>query len=255
MNFRALVVLLTLSGFYLHWRWVPPSLARDVYRNFSELQKAHREGNDFEVTVRDLNAKWTVFAIHGGTIERGTELLAKSLAPIRTNLYVFESRLCPNLRVDEFSRSLCVPGTAGNLHLTSHHFDDPRAVKLAEKSRQCMSLHGFRSSKKALEVMIGGLSSNLKARASVAFRQFVPEVVMIPPSTTLGGTHPQNIVNRCLEQGVQIELSGPVRVKVVQNRAFRERFLRALEAVFFAGDEGVHSDASRLPSGSGGESR
>ena len=200
-----------------------PATAKDLYRNFAELKAAHIEGTDYEVTVVDHGVDISILAPHGGAIEWGTEELAREVLQAGFNLYLFKSHLCRGPKSPGIREGLCRTDRFGSLHLTSHHFDDPRAVQLAEKSRFCVSLHGYGSPGDSLGVMIGGLSADFRARMANAFRKHLPEVRLVPPKQGLSGRHPMNIVNRCKENGVQLEFSPELRKKLRQEPAFRTR--------------------------------
>jgi len=207
--------------------------AKDLYLNFEQLRSAHREGQDYIVTVQDSSAPMSVIAPHGGAIEWGTEELARDLALSGMNLYLFESRLCKGSDSIGVQEGLCQKDRFGNLHLTSHHFDDPRAVALAEKSLFCVSLHGYGSREDSVGVMFGGLSEDLKKRMLKAFKEGLPEVKIVPPKHGLAGAHPKNIVNRCQEQGVQLEFSPAFRMKLRKNASFRKRVSDVIQDVVF----------------------
>jgi len=197
--------------------------AKDVYQNFSELKAAHAEGTDFEVTVVDHGVDITILAPHGGAIEWGTDELAHEVLRAGFNLYLFKSNLCGSSSSRGLQEGVCSKERFGNLHLTSHHFDDPRAVRLAEKARFCVSLHGYGSPSDAVGVMIGGLSTDIRARMTNAFLKHLPEIQLVPPKHGLAGRHPMNIVNRCKERGVQLEFSPELRKKLRHEPAFRTK--------------------------------
>jgi phage replication-related protein YjqB (UPF0714/DUF867 family) len=69
-------------------------------------------------------------APHGGRIEPGTSEIAALIAGESYNLHRFEGRK--------------PPGQNAVLHITSHHFDEPRALNLARKCRIVLGIHGCR---------------------------------------------------------------------------------------------------------------
>ena len=151
-------MLLVLIGLGLG---VAMGAENDRYANFAELARAEKAGVDYRIEVRDREHARSVLAIHGGHIEAGTAELARKIAGADWNLYVFEGLKSEGNRV---------------LHLTSAHFDEPRARALARKSRLCLSLHGFASQTGTAIACIGGgnacascshgsATSRLRARA------------------------------------------------------------------------------------------
>ena len=113
------------------------------------------------------------------------------------NLYLFEG----------------VDPARGNfrMHITSSHFDEPLAIQLVSdpaKTRQCVSIHGFKSEIK--QICLGGLNRALKAEfvAQAKSADLKYEVV---ECSALRGNEPANIVNRCAGSGIQLELSSALR--------------------------------------------
>jgi hypothetical protein len=89
---------------------------RDRYRSYGELAAAHREGIDFRVQVVQRGSGVAIIAPHGGRIERGTSEIARAIAGEDFDLYLFEG---------------CLPSrNFETLHLTSHHFDEPRCLSM-----------------------------------------------------------------------------------------------------------------------------
>ncbi len=215
---------------------VNPTQAKDVYRNFAELSAAHSEGHDYHVTVSEsrVGGGAAIFAPHGGAIEAGTELLAREMAKRGFGLYLFESHLCSKSNPELEKEGFCAKGKRGNLHLTSHHFDDPRALHLAAKAGLCLSLHGFGSKDTEVSVMVGGLAADAKAEFAAAIKKSLPEVKLIEPKAGLGGVHPDNIVNRCQERGVQLELSPEFRRKLRKDSVFAQKVAETLSERFLS---------------------
>jgi phage replication-related protein YjqB (UPF0714/DUF867 family) len=191
-------------------------LAVDVhaYGNYAELAAREREGTDYRIELVDRSSPTTVLAIHGGRIEPGTTELATRIAELRSwNLYSFLGLL---------------PGQSGRLHITSHLFDEPRAVTLAERSEECVSVHGFAQVPGRPVACIGGL--NERVRDAVAARLRAPElgITVEVPCRRYEGRDPMNIVNRCRAQGVQLELNVPLRERVLADPEFAGRLAQEI---------------------------
>lgn len=123
-----------------------PIFAENKYQNFSELSKYEAIGVDYRIGIQDVGSKISIFAIHGGLIEPTTTEIAKAIARDEFNYYLFEG-----IKTD------------GNwdLHISSSQFDEPHALRLTEKSKTCVSIHGFKEKSKKL-VCLGGMNERLK---------------------------------------------------------------------------------------------
>lgn len=169
-----------------------PAQQPDRYRSFAELAQNEREGVDYSVTARDLRSPVTVLAIHGGTIDAGSERLAASLAGDDWSFYLFRG-----LR------------RSHDLHLTAARFDEPRALALVAGSRTCLSVHSHRAY--GPRICVGGGDSALRARMAAALRTrlgpVAPEIAVQTSCPGLDGVAQTNIVNRCPDKGVQLEFS------------------------------------------------
>jgi phage replication-related protein YjqB (UPF0714/DUF867 family) len=186
----------------------------DTYRDYADLAAHEREGADYRVTVRDEGAGRTVLAIHGGWIERGTSELARAVAGGASwNLYLFEA--------DRMA-----------LHLTSTHFDEPRAVALAGRSERVLSLHGFyQGEDKSSIVCVGGgdLPGALALARGLETKAAELAIQVEFPCTRFGGSDPLNIVNRGRSGGgVQLELSRPLRERLRGDAEFLRRLAEVL---------------------------
>jgi phage replication-related protein YjqB (UPF0714/DUF867 family) len=169
--------------------------AADKYANFADLSAHAAEGDDYTVIVNDRSAKLTVIAIHGGAIEPGSEIMATDIAGNDLNLYEFIA--APK----EHSR---------DLHLTSTHFDEPKALALTAKSDQCVSVHGYLDLEKD-GVCVGGADDSLRKKTVLALNSLGLPLTVEEPCVRFGGSAPLNIVNRCAKPGLQLELSTHLR--------------------------------------------
>ena len=161
----------------------------DTYADFAGLAAANKEGLDYSIERYDRASPAVIFAIHGGDIETGTARVARRIAGSDLNLYIFQG--------------WTGPGKSGLLHLTSAHFDEPGAVRLATSSVVALSVHGQMD--KGDWVCIGGRNKELgRAVADKLIRAgFAAET----PCARLPGVAEKNIVNRAREAGVQLEIT------------------------------------------------
>lgn len=162
------------------------ALAADRYVDVAALRAHNKEGVDYRVETVDRSSPVTVLAIHGGTIEPGTSLVARRLAAGDWNLYLFEGLRSP----------------AKDLHVTAAHFDDPAAVTLASRSAVAVTIHGERD--EGVTACVGGADAALGRRVAQALRgaRFLAE----QPCRRLAGRSPANIANRAAS-GVQLEMT------------------------------------------------
>jgi phage replication-related protein YjqB (UPF0714/DUF867 family) len=182
------------------------------YPNFAALAKGEREGVDFERAVKPrVGAHVLVIAPHGGRIEPHTDAIASAIAKEDLSLYCFQSRK---------------PTSKGNLHITSHNFDDPECVELAAKHRSVIAIHGCK--KVGQRVLLGGRDASLVAELASSLKQ-----AGIHAETTghkYLGTDRNNICNRgATGAGVQFELSMQFR-----RGALRKVFVQVVRKVLLA---------------------
>ncbi len=150
-----------------------------------------------------------VMALHGGNLERATDVVATEVAQ-RTGASLYTVVQSPPLRHH-------VPSTA---------FDPRQSPALAafcDHVDVVVSLHGYGRDDRFHDLLCGGtnralarhVGDHLRARLGRRFR-VVTDLDAIPPG--LRGLHPDNPVNRPRCGGVQIELPPTVR----WNRAARQ---------------------------------
>jgi phage replication-related protein YjqB (UPF0714/DUF867 family) len=175
------------------------------YRNFSELAQHEEEGFDYLIRHRSGSSGVLVMAPHAGGIEPGTGDIADALAGSEHAFYCFKGLK-----------------KSGNhiLHITSNHFDEPRAVRLLGEARWVLTVHGCREA--APLVWVGGralrqgdtLIKALKGIGISAGRSVDP---------ALRGLQSENICNRgCSGAGVQLEISRGLR-EMLFSHLFRRR--------------------------------
>ena len=99
----------------------------DRYQNFNELSQNE---NAFVVEQNlILNSTWLIAAPHGGNIESGTTEIALAIShACSSSYYSFIGKKEPD---------------GGDLHLTSHRFDEPIALQLAASHPRLLCVHGI----------------------------------------------------------------------------------------------------------------
>jgi phage replication-related protein YjqB (UPF0714/DUF867 family) len=164
------------------------------YSSFKELANCEVEGQDYRIRIELRDPRVLILAPHGGRIEPATVEIAEAIAGTNYSFYAFEG-----LKRD------------GNnvLHIESHLFDEPRALKAVEKADVVIAVHGQIDRKDGF-IMAGGLGTHLRSEIE---RQLETSGFLTRlPAEGLMGTDPQNICNRGkLRQGVQLEISRKAR--------------------------------------------
>jgi phage replication-related protein YjqB (UPF0714/DUF867 family) len=136
-----------------------------------------------------------VIAPHGGHIEGRTSEIARLIAGDDHGLYLFEGLRTTG---DNFD---C-------LHLSSHRFDEPRALDLIADCDTVISVHGYAAP--GPDVLLGGLCEGLKHELAQTLTQ--AGFSCLTEGHPFPGRHPRNICNRGRSAaGVQLELSRALR--------------------------------------------
>jgi phage replication-related protein YjqB (UPF0714/DUF867 family) len=185
------ILLLALSAF-----------AADRYASFTSLAASEKEGTDYQIIISDMASPVTIMAIHGGHIERGTSELLNAMSP-NFNKYAFEGIK----KTQNF-----------DLHITSAKFDEPRAIDLASRSKDCLSLHGYIGKKEARPTFcLGGQNEVLASKIAQSLQVLGDDFDILFPCDAYPGKHENNIVNRCENAGVQIEMNSALRDALIQD--------------------------------------
>lgn len=187
---------------------------KDKYGSYEELSQKERENVDYDVTARPVaGGKVAIAAPHGSGIEFHTAELAESIAGDDHNFYAF--------------RGLKKTGNR-TLHLTSHRFDEERALTLIESCEKVITIHGLEGD--ALSLQVGGRDAELRSRVHEALRAagFDSKVVT---EGEYAGMGPQNICNRgSTRAGVQLEIHAGLRQALKDDDDAYARFVTALRS-------------------------
>lgn len=187
--------------------------AQDHYRNFSELAAANAEGKDYSIIVNDTPSRVLVMAFHGGLIEPGTTELGTLIAGDSFDFYSFSGKKNAELHEDSL--------TAADLHLTAAHFDEPKLMGLVAAAEFCVGLHGFGGAE--ADFCVGGANEKERKRLVATLAKRFPDLrsceLCCPP---YNGVAAKNPVNKCLNGGVQVEMSPKVRRAVLADEGFKK---------------------------------
>lgn len=182
----------------------------DLYKDFSDLAAHQREGRDYRIIVKDVpGSDVAVVAPHGGFIDLHTSGMAQAIAADDHKLYVFEG---------------LEPHCFDTLHITSTHFDEPRALALLAKAETTVTIHGCRGA--APVVYLSGMDKTLEKKLCDAFNKagIRAEIEGHPYQS---GTKLENICNRNhAGQGVQVEFSRGIR----DSAALRDKCVNIVRA-------------------------
>ena len=99
----------------------------DRYQNFNELS----QNENAYIVEQNLvpNSTWLIAAPHGGKIDSGTTEIARAIShACGSSYYSFIGKKEPD---------------GGDLHLTSHHFNEPIALQLAASHPRLLCVHGI----------------------------------------------------------------------------------------------------------------
>jgi phage replication-related protein YjqB (UPF0714/DUF867 family) len=185
----------------------------DSYMGFSDLAKVQVEDSDYRIHVRPNVASCiAVIAPHGGSIEQYTSDIARAIAGIDLNLYLFEGLRA----VDNYAE----------LHLTSHKFDEPRCLDLLSNCDHVVAIHGCRG--EAQQALVGGLDGPLKVSVAQALTKLGIDTHL--QGHKFPAVEPSNICNRGRgSAGVQIEMTMALR-----RHGPRDAISAAIRAVLLA---------------------
>lgn len=181
------------------------------YRSFKELSERETEGRDYQVRFVSRPGNILVMAPHGGKIEPGTSEIAEAISLHGYSFYSFEG-------LKPFGNSL--------LHIESHFFDEPRAIKATKKADIVITIHGHSDNRSSF-IMIGGL--NTKLGKIIKHNLEYLGYLLRPFPRGLGGKDPNNICNRGRQRGgVQLEISRKLRESLKNNENKLKEFAQAI---------------------------
>jgi len=186
----------------------------DKYKNFKDLAHHEKEDSDFGVELKDRHSAYVVIAIHGGNIEPATTEIARALAGDDFSFYSFTGK--KNSEQE-----------SADLHITSSHFDEPRALELVQRSSKVISIHGKSGSEKF--IMIGGLDGELIQRIKKALESNNFELDIAPDN--VNGDSPENICNKgTSKKGLQLEISRGLRDEFLADKEKLINFCKIIRA-------------------------
>jgi len=189
----------------------------DKYKNFEELAKHENEGKDYEIKYNSRGSKILVMVPHGGGIEPYTAPLAKKIAGTEFSYYAFKGTK-RNRNID--------------LHITSHNFNEPKALQAANDADRVVAIHGASDEKEEF-IIVGGLDHILCSKIAKKLKEVGFSVKL--PTAAMNATHPSNICNRGKsKKGVQLELSDKLRKALRRDVKKQQLFVDTVRGVLRA---------------------
>jgi phage replication-related protein YjqB (UPF0714/DUF867 family) len=185
-------------------------MAQDTYSCFAELDNHEERNKDYKISAVEVGSCITIIAPHGGKIEPGTSDIARRIASQKFNYYCFEGIKKEN---------------NGRLHITSHNFDEPMAVKIISGSHIVVAIHACTGNERF--VYLGGLEKVLK---EVIANELESRGIIVPKGHgRFKGLNPDNICNRgANKKGVQLEITRGLRDDLKKRRLISEAVQAAL---------------------------
>ena len=197
-------------------------IVADTYGNFRELAGAEKELEAWTREYLDRGSRILVMAPHGGWIEPFTSELAEAVGGPDLSFYTFRA---------------VKRGENQRLHLTSHRFDEPLALKAVGRARRVLAIHGEASREAAFVLVGGGWEECVEAlTGSLSEAEFA----IRRPRKGLAGRHPTNICNMGrLGPGVQLEISEALRRELREDPARMGRFVEVVRRCILLMGEGA----------------
>jgi phage replication-related protein YjqB (UPF0714/DUF867 family) len=193
----------------------------DQYKNYDALKKDKVENKDYSIAANNREgSNLLVIAPHGGKIESGTSEIAKNIAGDDYSLYLFEGTMS---------------NKNGQLHITSHKFDEPRALELCESHEFAIGVHGRKDNAilKGREVndtemiFLGGLDSCFIALLKQALSN--KDYRVATKGHEFLAQCKNNICNRCAtKKGAQIEIPYTLRCELCGDSQKMGKFSSAI---------------------------
>ena len=169
----------------------------DRYACYALLKEHETKGVDYLIETQNGSSSFALLAPHGGSIEPGTDHIARAVAGKEHTYWAFKG-------IKERDNKI--------LHITSTRFDEPEGIKTAKSAQTAIAIHGCRG--KDSIVYVGGRNRKLKTKIQNALLQagFNARAHI---KEGLKGESPSNLCNRCITgRGVQLEITEGLRKKM-----------------------------------------
>jgi len=185
----------------------------DKYSCFADLAAHEQDGVDYRVEIERRNSPIAIIAPHGGKIEPMTTELAQLITGDHYNFYSFVGIKKTGNR---------------DLHVTSHHFDEPKCLELISGCDIVVAIHGRKDKEDQTVIYLGGLDRALSTYLSAGLQGagFATQT----SGHEFPAKNPANICNRGKRRiGVQLELPWTLRDGFRAKTELRQRFVRSVQ--------------------------
>jgi phage replication-related protein YjqB (UPF0714/DUF867 family) len=194
-------------------------VAVDRYSSFNELNSDNVNGSDFSITIKNISDR-CIIAPHGGKIEVMTSEIAKAVAGEQYALYLFEGIKAKGNR---------------DLHITSHVFDEPSFDKFIKDYQVALGIHGRKDLAEVHgadkcdgeTIFISGRNSDLATSLSSELKE--AGFKALSSGHKFSARHTNNVCNRAVREGAQIELPMSLRLQLPKNKSMFDSLVLALK--------------------------
>lgn len=187
----------------------------DRFKDFEALSSEMQEGEDFHICFSvGEDQRVLIIAPHAGKIEPGTSEISKAIAGDLFSFYLLEGAL---------------PKSNGDLHITSHNFDEPRALAALERCDFALGIHGRSERDDPSSIWLGGLDTDLIGLLVTHLSDAGFEIKA--DGHPFPAKEPTNVCNRGKSgKGAQLELPPKMRDKLRQNQDLMNSLVSAVRA-------------------------
>ena len=200
----ALIVIIFILMLLVNKFDATESKGNDKYESFEQLSQHEKQEVDYKISFKKATSDILLMAIHGGSIESGTTELVDQIALEDNDSYYSFQGIKKKNNAD--------------LHITSSHFNEPKALDLVSDSLYTLSFHGY-GDEKDKHTYIGGLDEQLAETVRMELKEAGFSVSDAPED--IEGKEKHNIVNRNKrKKGVQLEISTAQRKAFFTNDDF-----------------------------------
>ena len=185
----------------------------DLYSSFEEMVRHEVEGEDFLIERCFRSPEVLILAIHGGPIEKHTDLIAREISGADYSLYALVGK-----------RRF---GNKDHLHIRSERYSEPRVDEMLETAQAVVSIHGECNTADPY-VMLGGRDEALRDGIGASLKR--AGFVIQDPKDGVAGVDPDNICNRGAggRGGVQLEISKSLRDDLADDPALLHKFVASV---------------------------
>lgn len=183
-------------------------------RTFEQLALIHKEGVDYLIESRVGRENILCAAWHGGSIERGADLLADAIAGESLSFYTFQA--------------LQEAAPPHPLRITSIRFNEPLLLSMARASDFVVGVHCCDTAPGVHRIFVGGgARSDVRADLIETLRA---NDFNAGPDQLFPGHHPSNPCNIGRSPGLQLEVSQTYMDWLLKNPEYFQKLADTVSA-------------------------